>query len=65
MTKEEQDKIINEVEERVKRELEGTINSDMFGYINIYEKRKKEILKEEYGIEIKTTQEKNSTTCID
>lgn len=65
MKKEDQERIEAQVEERIKKELEGTINPDMFGYINIFEKRKQEILKKEYGIEIKTTQEKNSGIYID
>lgn len=59
------EEIINKVEKQVKKELEGKVNPDMFGYINIFENRKKEILKEEYGIEYKTISEKNSSVSID
>lgn len=61
----DKEEIIKKVEEQVKKELEGKVNPDMFGYINIFENRKKEILSKEYGIEIKTTQEKNIGTSID
>lgn len=59
------EEIIKQVEERVKKDLEGKVSPDMFGYINIFENRKKEILSKEYGIEIKTMQEKNVGTSID
>lgn len=59
------EKLIQEVEKRVKKELEGIVNPDMFGYIHAFESRKKEILKEEYGIEFETTREKNSSCNID
>ncbi len=62
MTKEE---IIDKVEKIVKKELEGKISPDMLGFINIFEKRKKEILEKEYGIKFKTTEEKNISTSID
>lgn len=58
------DVIIQEVEEKVRKELEGKVNSDMFGYVNIFEERKKELLKE-YGIDYKTLQENNLGCCID
>lgn len=62
MTKEE----INEiVEKRVEEELKGKYSPDMFGYLNIFETRKKEILKEEFGIDVVTTQEKHPSEMID
>lgn len=36
--------IIKEVEKRVKKELEGKIDSNMFGYIHLFEQRKKKKL---------------------
>lgn len=60
------EKIIEEVENEIKEELEKqNIKPDMFGYINVFENRKKEILKEKYGVEFKTTQEKHTSYCID
>ena len=53
------DEIIKAVEERVKKELEGKVNPDMFGYIHIFEDRKKEILEQEYGIIITTIREES------
>ena len=57
--------IIEEVENRVKKELEGKINPNMFGYIHIFEQRKKEILEKEYGINFQTTREKNMSSNMD
>lgn len=62
MNKEE---IIKEVENRVKKELEGKLDPNMFGYIHVFEQRKKEILKEEYGITFYTSREKNRSCNID
>ena len=61
------EKIIEEVENRVKKELEleGMINPDMFGYIHVFEQRKKEILEKEYGIIFQTSREKNKSCTID
>lgn len=59
------DEIIKAVEERVKKELEGKVNPDMFGYIHIFEDRKKEILEQEYGIIITTTREESFGKSID
>ena len=59
MTEEE---MIKEVEERVRKELEGKIDPDMFGYIHAFEQMKKEILLEEYGIFYQTSREKD-TDC--
>lgn len=61
----EKEEILKLVEERVKKELEGHVKNDMLGYIRIFEKRKKEILKEEYGLEYETLIEKNRSTTID
>lgn len=62
MNKEE---IIKEVEEKVKKELEDTLKIDMLGYISVFERRKKEILKDDYGIEYETLIEKNKSCSID
>ncbi len=62
MNKEE---IIKKVDERVKKELEGKVDSNMLGYIHIFEARKKEILEKEYGIQFKTSREKNQSCYID
>lgn len=62
MTREE---IIKKVEERVQKELEGKVEPEMLGYVHIFEDRKKEILKEEYGIEYQTLEEKYSSKSID
>lgn len=60
-----ENEIIKEVEKRVKKELEGKVDSDMLGYINIFENRKKKILEQEYGIKFQTIVEKNSSCSID
>ena len=62
MTREE---IIKEVETRVQKELEGKVDSNMLGYIHIFECRKKEILDKEYGIKFQTLREKNLGCNID
>lgn len=62
MNKEE---IIKKVDERVQKELEGKVDSNMFGYIHIFEARKKEILEKEYGIQFQTLREKNKDCCVD
>ena len=62
MNKEE---IIKKVDERVKKELEGKVDSNMLGYIHIFEARKKEILEKEYGIQFKTSREKKQSCYID
>lgn len=62
MTKEE---INDYVEKRVEEELKGKYNPDMLGYLNLFEKRKKEILKEEFGIDYMTIQEKHPGEMID
>ena len=63
MNKEEE--IIKNVEERVRKELEGKYDPDMLGYIHIFEKRKQEILKEEYGIEYETTRDRDIEESVD
>ena len=62
MTKEE---IIESVEKRVEEELKGKYSPDMFGYLNFFEARKKEILKDEFGIDFMTVQEKHPSEMID
>ncbi|MBR6033640.1 MAG: hypothetical protein IKP28_02725 [Clostridia bacterium] len=57
--------IIKEVEDRVRKELEEKLNPNMFGYIHIFEQRKKEILEKEYGITFQTSREKNTSCNID
>lgn len=57
--------IIKEVESRVKKELEGKVDPSMFGYIHVFEQRKKEILEKEYGIIFYTSREKNKGCSID
>ena len=57
--------IIDKVEQRVKKELEGKVEPDMFGYAYIFEKRKKEILEKEYGIFIKKQKEESDGIYID
>ena len=59
------EEIIKEVEEKVKKELKDTLKVDMLGYISVFERRKKEILKEEYGIEYETLIEKSKSATID
>lgn len=60
-----ENEIIEIVEERVRKELEEKIDINMLGYIHMFEKRKKEILRDEYGIEFKTSREKSSCETID
>lgn len=57
--------IIEEVEKRVKKELEGKVNPSMLGYIHIFEEKKKYILEKEYGISFRTSREKNIGCNID
>ncbi len=59
------EEIIKEVDERVRKELEGKVDSNMLGYIHIFESRKKEILEKEYGIKFQTLREKSSGRSID
>ena len=59
------EEIIKEVEERVKKELEGKYDPGMFGYIHILESRMKEILKNDYGINFETSREKDDSFTID
>ena len=57
-------KIIEEVEKQVEKELEGVCDKREFGYIHVFEKRKKELLKEK-GIEWKTSRERFDGIMID
>jgi len=57
--------IVKNVENKVKKELEGKMDSSMLGYIHIFEKRKKEILEKEYGIIFNTARENNKSCNID
>lgn len=59
------EEIIKEVEARVQGKLKGKVEPDMLGYIHIFEARKKEILKKEYGIEFKTLRERNTNCRFD
>ncbi len=59
------EQIVKEVDERVRKELEGKVDSNMLGYIHIFESRKKEILEKEYGIKFQTSREKNLGSSID
>ena len=61
----EQKEIIEKVENRVRKELEGKIDPNKFGYIHFFEERKKEILEKEYGIIFQTSIEKNKSCNID
>lgn len=58
-----------EVFQKVKIEVEKKLNDKGIkrglGYIHVYEKHKKKLLKEKYGIEWKTTQEMNPEIRID
>lgn len=59
------EEIIKKVEARVQEELKGKVEPDMLGYIHIFEARKKEILKKEYGIEFKTLRERKTNCRFD
>lgn len=65
MNKENYDKIVEEVEQKVKKEIDKKYSPDMLGYINIFEEKKKQILREEYGIDWLTSSERYSANCID
>lgn len=56
--------IIKEVEKQVEKELDGVYDKGEFGYIHVFEKRKKELLKEK-GIEWKTSRERFNGMMID
>ena len=56
--------IMEEVDKQVEKELEGIYDKNAFGYINKFEERKKEILKEK-GIEWKTSRERFKMINID
>lgn len=57
--------IEKEVELRVKAELSKDISENTMGYHYHFEKRKKEILKQEYNIDWKTSAERNPGLNID
>ena len=59
------EKLVKEVEEKAKKVVDKKYSSDMLGYIHALEKEMKKILKEEYGIEWTTTNERYSGDCID
>lgn len=60
------EKVLEEIENKIRDELKKEkISPDMFGYVNAFEKRKKEILKNEYNIDYKTTQEECNGCSID
>ncbi len=63
--REEYKEIFKNVEEEVKKFLENKGVKKGLGYIHIFEKLKKQILKEKYGIEWKTTSEMNPDVMID
>lgn len=60
---------LKEIFKKVDLEIENMlINKGIrkeLGYIHIFEKYKKKVLKEKYGIEWKTTQEMNQDIIID
>lgn len=58
------EKIMEEVDKQVEKELEGIYDKNAFGYIHKFEERKKEILKEK-GIEWKTSKERFKMIRID
>ncbi len=60
------DAIIKKVEERVEKELEAKgVNPGISGYIEAFEKRKKEILQGEFGIPYETQFERDRTCSVD
>ena len=63
--KEEYKEILKKVEEEVKKILEKNNIKKECGYIHIYDKYKKDILKKKYNIDWKTTQEMNPEVYID
>ena len=56
--------IIEDIEKQVEKELDGICDKNALGYIHLFEKRKKELLKEK-GIEWKTTQERFTGKTVD
>lgn len=58
------EQIIKDIEHQVEQELKDIYNKDDFGYINKFEKRKQELLKEK-GIEWKTSMERYEGIFID
>lgn len=65
MKNEKYEKILLEAEKKAKKEIDKKYSQDMLGYINVFEKKKKRILKEEYGIDWLTSSERCSGNCID
>ena len=63
--REEFKKIFQSVELETEKVLKDKGIKNGLGYIHIFEKYKKRILKEKYGIEWKTTQEMNPDILID
>ena len=62
---EEYMKVIDKVEKEVEERLNRQGISKGLGYIHLFEGYKKEILKEKYNIDWKTTQEMNSDVILD
>ena len=65
MSDNENNQTILQVEQQVREELSKKYDRNMFGYINVFEERKKEILKNDYNIDFITTQENNNCSYID
>lgn len=65
MDNQDLEKIVQEAKEKAKKVVDKKYSSDMLGYIHVLEKEMKKILKEEYGIEWITTNERYSGDCID
>lgn len=63
--KEEYRKIFQKVELETEKVLKDKGVKKGLGYIHIFESYKKKLLKEQYGIEWKTTQEMNPNVKID
>ncbi len=60
----DESEIIKQVEKQVEEELREKFDKKQLGYIHIFEKRKKELLKER-GIDWKTSREKYTWMTID
>ncbi len=65
ISKQEYNEIIKKVNKQVVEELKNKMTPSMLGYRHYFDIRKKEILKEKYGIDWKTLQEKNEGWSID
>ena len=63
--KNEYENIVADAEEKAKKIVDKKYSPDMLGYIHIFEKEKKKILKQEYGIDWLTTNERYGADCID